>query len=649
MGCGYTPSFPFKVKCCPPLIVAFGEPSGPFGAIRWVARWRSSRFYRKSGSAKGMRAMVQERPGRIERRLSAILAADVAGYSRLMHNDEEATHTCLTALLADAVEPAIAEHGGHIVKNTGDGFLAEFPSAVEAVRTAMEFQNRIHELTMDDAEDRRIAFRVGINIGDVIVEAHDIFGDGVNIAARLEGVAEPGGICISQTVLNHARDKVSFEVEDAGEQTLKNIARPVHVYRIIIEPSRRPATPKPEVPALALPDKPSVAVLPFTNMSGDPEQEFVSDGVAEDVITALSRYPSLFVIARNSSFTYKGRPVDVRQVGRELGVRYVLEGSVRKAGNRIRVTAQLVEAGTSNHVWAERYDRDLADIFAVQDELTEALTTALAPAIADAELRRAMRKPPGSLDAWAAYQRGLWHLSKATADDDATAAEFFKQAIDLDPTFGGGYSALALYQLQAAALYQKLDLPNAQRSAEALARRAVALDGADAEARSCLGWALQARGEADGALAEIERALSMSPNLSIAHGHRGATLIFAGLPKEGLTALKTCIRLDPRDPYLAVRLLHTACGLYFCSEYEASMEAAKRLIRSYPDFPMIYRWSAAALAQLGRATEAKEELEKAISRAPGAFDMYVRTRAPWFRPEDHAHLVEGLRKAGWKG
>jgi adenylate cyclase len=593
--------------------------------------------------------MAHERPGRIERRLSAIMAADVAGYSRLMHNDEEATHAALTALLADAVEPVIAEHGGHIVKNTGDGFLAEFPSAVEAVRTAMQFQNRIHELTMDDAEDRRIAFRVGINIGDVIVEAHDIFGDGVNIAARLEGVAEPGGICISQTVLNHARDKVSFEVEDAGEQTLKNIARPVHVYRIIIEPSRRPATPKPEIPALALPDKPSVAVLPFTNMSGDPEQEFVSDGIAEDVITALSHYPSLFVIARNSSFTYKGRAVDVKQVGRELGVRYVLEGSVRKAGNRIRVTAQLIEAGTSNHVWAERYDRDLADIFAVQDELTEALTTALAPAIADAELRRAMRKPPGSLDAWAAYQRGLWHLSKATADDDATAEKFFKQAIDLDPTFSGGYGALALYQLQAAALYQKLDLSSAQRSAEALARRAVALDGADAEARSCLGWALQARGEADGALAEIERALSMSPNLAIAHGHRGATLIFAGRPREGLTALETCIRLDPRDPYLAVRLLHIACGLYLCSEYEASIEASKRLIRSYPDFPMIYRWSAAALGQLGRPAEAKEALEKAVSRTPAAFDMYVRNRAPWFRPEDHAHLVEGLRKAGWKG
>ena len=584
-----------------------------------------------------------------KRKLAAILAADIAGYSRLMGADEEGTLARLKALRSELIDPKNKQHHGRIVKTTGDGILIEFLSVVDAVRCAIEVQQGMVERNADVPQEKRIEFRVGVNLGDVMIEGRDLYGDGVNIAARLEALAEPSGICISRTVLNHARDKVPFDVEDAGEQTLKNIARPVHVYRIIITPSQRPATPKSEVPALALPDKPSVAVLPFTNMSRDPEQEFVSDGIAEDVITALSRYPSLFVIARNSSFTYKGRSVDVKQVGRELGVRYVLEGSVRKAGNRIRVTAQLIEAGTSNHVWAERYDRDLADIFAVQDELTQALTTALAPAIADAELRRAMRKPPGNLDVWAAYQRGLWHLSKATPDDDATAEKFFKQAIDLDQSFSGGYSALALYQLQAAAIHQKLDLPSAQHSSEALARRAVALDGADAEARSCLGWALQARGEADGALAEIERALSMSPNLAIAHGHRGATLIFAGRPKEGLTALETCIRLDPRDPYLAVRLLHVACGLYFCSEYEASIEAAKRLLRSYPDFPMVYRWSAAALGQLGRTADAKEALEKAVSRAPAAFEMYVRKRAPWFRPEDHAHLVEGLRNAGWNG
>src|SRR5437762_11550743 len=375
-----------------------------------------------------------------KRKLAAILAADIAGYSRLMGADEEGTLARRKTLRSELIDPKNKQHHGRIVKTTGDGILIEFLSVVDAVRCAIEIQQCMVERHADVLQEKRIELRVGVNLGDVMIEGRDLYGDGVNIAARLEALAEPGGVCISRTVLTHARDKVSFDVEDAGEQTLKTIARPVHVYRIII-PSQRTATRKPEVPALALPDKPSVAVLPFTNMSGDPEQEFVSDGIAEDVITALSHYPSLFVIARNSSFTYKGRAVDVKQVGRELGVRYVLEGSVRKAGNRIRVTAQLIEAGTSNHVWAERYDRDLADIFAVQDELTQALTTALAPAIAGAEVRRAMRKPPESLDAWAAYQRGLWHLSKATPDDDATAEKFFKQAIDLDPALAGGYSA----------------------------------------------------------------------------------------------------------------------------------------------------------------------------------------------------------------
>jgi adenylate cyclase len=585
---------------------------------------------------------------RVQRRLAAILAADVAGYSRLMGVDEEGTLSALKELRRELADPKIKEHRGRIVKTTGDGLLVEFASVVDAVRCAVEVQFEMAERNAGMPEEQRIQFRIGINLGDIIKDGRDIHGDGVNIAARLEALAEPGGICVNRVVRDQVRDKLDFAFEDAGEQRVKNIARPLRVYRI--RPGRSAGdTMGAAQPALALPDKPSVAVLPFTNMSGESEQEFVSDGIAEDVITALSRYPSLFVIARNSSFTYKGRPVEVKQVGRELGVRYVLEGSVRKAGNRIRVTAQLVEAGTGNHVWADRYDRDLADIFAVQDEITEAVTIAIAPAIADAELQRAVRKPPDSLDAWAAYQRGLWHLSEANPDDNTIAQKFFRQAIDLDPTFAGGYSGLALAQLQAAAVYQKLGLLEAQSSAEALARRAVALDGADAEARSCLGWALQARGELQGALSEIERALGMSPNLAVAHGQRGATLIFAGRPKEGLAAVQTSIRLDPRDPFSAIRLLHIACGLYFSREYEEAIEAAKQLIRSYPDFPMIYRWPAAALGQLGRTAEAKEALDKAVSLAPAAFDMYVRKRVPWFRPEDHAHLVEGLRKAGWEG
>jgi len=585
---------------------------------------------------------------RVQRRLAAILAADVAGYSRLMGADEEGTLAALKELRRDLADPKIKEHRGRIVKTTGDGLLVEFASVVDAVRCAVEVQCEMAAQNAGVPEDRRIQFRIGINLGDIIKDGRDIYGDGVNVAARLEALAEPGGICVNRVVRDQVRDKLDFAFEDAGEQRVKNITRPLRVYHV--RPGRVAGeemnAPQPPLP---LPDKPSLAVLPFTNMSGDPEQEFVSDGIAEDVITALSHYPSLFVIARNSTFTYKGQAVDVKQVGRELGVRYVLEGSVRKAGNRIRVTAQLIEAETGNHVWANRYDRDLVDIFAVQDEITHALTTALTPAIADAELRRAIRKPPENLDAWAAYQRGLWHLSKANSEDDTIAQNFFRQAIDLDPTFGPGYSTLALAQLQAAAVYQKLSLAEAQSSAELLARRAVSLDGADAEARSCLGWALQARGELDGALVEIERALAMSPNLAVAHWQRGATLIFSGQPMKGLDALQTCIRLDPRDPFMSVRLLHIACGLYFAREYEGVIEAAKRLIRSYPDFPMIYRWPAAALGQLGRAAEAREWLEKAISYAPAAFKMYVHNRVPWFRPEHHAHLVEGLRKAGWEG
>ena len=322
------------------------------------------------------------------RRLAAILAADVAGYSRLMGQDEEGTHERLRAHLRDLINPKIEEHRGRIVKNTGDGMLAEFPSVVDAVRCAVEVQRGMIDREPDMPEERRIRFRIGVNLGDVIVEEHDIFGDGVNIAARLEALAEPGGICVSRVVRDQVRDRVDCTFEDMGDRSVKNIARPVRLYHVGIGPVAVQSIKAPDATveaSLPLPDKPSVAVLPFANMSTDPEQEFLADGIAEDIITALSRYPSLFVIARSSSFTYKGRAIGVKQIGHELGVRYVLEGSLRKAGNRIRVTAQLVEAETGKHVWAERYDRALADIFAVQDEITEAVTIAIAPVIADAE------------------------------------------------------------------------------------------------------------------------------------------------------------------------------------------------------------------------------------------------------------------------
>jgi adenylate cyclase len=588
----------------------------------------------------------------VERRLAAILAADVAGYSRLMGADEEGTHERLKAHLRDLVGPRIAEHRGRIVKNTGDGFLADFSSVVDAVRCAVDMQRGMAERNASVAGTERIEFRIGINLGDVIIEEHDIFGDGVNVAARLEALAEPGGICVSRVVRDQVRDKLDFPFEDIGEQQVKNIARPVRVYRVrgpaapVEEPL--PASPQP----FPLPDKPSIAVLPFTNMSADPEQEFFADGIADDIITALSRYPSLFVIARSSSFAFKGRKVDVKQVGHELGVRYVLEGGVRRAGNRIRISAQLVDADTGNHIWAERYDRDLADIFALQDEITEAVTIAVAPAIRDAELRRAVRKPTGNLDAWAAYQRGLWHLLKNNPDDNILAQGFFQQAIDLDPTFAGGYRGLALAFLQEASRPRTASPPDRRNSAESLARQAIALDGTDAEAHTTLSNALRGRGDYDGALAEAERALALSPNLASAHGVFGATLIFSGHPRDGLVALERSIRLDPHAADLAAqgyRLNTLALGHYFCGVYEAAVEAAKRAIRSDPNYPNAYRWLAAALGQLGRSAEAKEALEKAMAVGPASFDMYVRQRVPWHRPEDYAHMLEGLRKAGWQG
>jgi adenylate cyclase len=582
----------------------------------------------------------------VERRLAAILAADMAGYSRLMGRDEAGTAQALREHRA-AADPLIAEHGGRIVKTTGDGLLIEFGSVVGAVQCAIALQKLAAERNTELPDESRMEWRIGIHLGDVLVEGDDILGDGVNIAARLEGIAEPGGICVSDDAFRQVRGKIEAEFADIGEQSLKNIARPLRVYRI--GPPLAPEQPPPRPTALPLPDKPSVAVLPFTNMSGDPEQEFFADGIAEDVITALSRYPSLFVIARNSCFTYKGRAVDVKQVGRELGVRYVLEDSLRKSGNRIRVTAQLVEAETGKHVWAERYDRDLADIFALQDEITEAVTIAIAPAIADAEQQRALRKPPGSLDAWAAYQRGLWHVEKATINDDALAEGFFRQAVDLDPSFADAYCGLAEMQLRAAVVFQTRGLGDVQRSVDQNARLAVALDGINASAHACLSVALFLRGDHQGALVEADHALALSPNLATGYWRRGQALIFSGRPLDGIADLQTSLRLEPRGVSLAHRLTQMAAGHYFSKDYDAAVDAAKHVIRSFPDFPPPYRWLAAALAQLGRIEEGNTTLEQGFAVTPAVFDRIFRARSPWIRPEDHAHLVEGLRKAGWEG
>src|SRR5215831_5952574 len=380
----------------------------------------------------GLRAMVQERPARVERRLSAILAADVAGYSRLMHDDEETTHAKLSALLTEAVYPAIAEHGGRIVKNTGDGFLAEFPSAVEAVRAAIRFQTRIKELTIVEVEERRVALRVGVNIGDVIVEPHDIFGDGVNIAARLESIADPGGICISYSAYDQVRDKVGVEFVDMGEQNLKNIARPVRVYAVVRDGPRPAIKADGTRPGPLSPPRLSIVVLPFANLSGDPEQDYFVDGVTESLTTDLSRISGSFVIGRHTAFTYKGKAVDLKQIGRELNVRYVLEGSVQRGGDRVRLNVQLADAESGNHLWSERFDKPVADLFDMQDEIVSRLANTLNTQLIQAEARRAERTLHP--DAFDLCFRGRACLRKGLTNKYLTQArDFFERALALDP------------------------------------------------------------------------------------------------------------------------------------------------------------------------------------------------------------------------
>jgi adenylate cyclase len=403
---------------------------------------------------------------RAERRLAAILAADVAGYSRLIGEDEDGTLDRLRSIRAEVIDPKIAEHRGRLVKTTGDGFLVEFASVVDALRCASEWQQAMAGRSAGMAVAERIEFRIGINVGDVVVEDGDIFGDGVNVAARLEALADPGGICVSARVQEDAAGRLDLAFDDLGDRQLKNIARPVRVYRVRAtlthpaanapgatlsrtagegaERQRREAGEGNSPPALALPDKPSIAVLPFQNMSGDPEQEYFADGMVEEIITALSRIRWLFVIARNSSFTYKGRAVDVKQVGCELGVRYVLEGSVRKAGERVRITGQLIDAVTGTHLWADRFDGLIEDVFELQDQVATSVAGVIEPALAEAEQQRAVRKLPERLDAWEAYQRGLWHFYKYALEENTTAVGFFRQAIALDPNFAPGHYGYAL-------------------------------------------------------------------------------------------------------------------------------------------------------------------------------------------------------------
>ena len=511
-----------------------------------LAVWPGHPIRRTISHGFGLQAMVQKRPVRVERKLSAILAADVAGYARLMHTEEEATHARLTALLTDAVAAAIAEHGGRIVKNTGDGFLAVFPSAVQAVRAAVQFQTRIKELTIGDAEDRRIALRVGVNIGDVIVEPHDIFGDGVNIAARLEGIAEPGGICISSSTYDQVRGKVGIEFADLGEQNLKNIDRPVRVYAIVRdEPS--PATkggsttPSPlSAPRL------SIVVLPFANISGDPEQEYFVDGVTESLTTDLSRISGSFVIAHNTALTFKRKAVDVKQIGRELNVRYVLEGSVQRGGNRLRVNVQLIDAETGSHLWAERFDKPVADLFDIQDEIASRLANTLNAQLIETEARRAERSlHPDAMDL---IFQGMACLSKGrTSEYLAQSRSFFERALALDSKNVEALVGLAV--VDAAAVGMALTVERAARLAAAETALIMALSLAPQHARAhwLLGNIKMFTNRAAQGIAECEQALALDRNLANAHAYIGRAKYLLGRGEETEAHVQEALRLSPRD------------------------------------------------------------------------------------------------------
>jgi adenylate cyclase len=394
---------------------------------------------------------------------------------------------------------------------------------------------------------------------------------------------------------------------------------------------------------LALPDKPSIAVLPFTNLSGDPDQKYFGDGIAEDILTDLAKLRWLFVIARNSSFTFRGKAIDVRTVSRELGVRYVLEGSVRRAGNRIRVTAQLIDATTGSHVWASRYDRDLADIFAVQDEITAAIATAIAPAIVDAEQQRAVRKSPDRLDAWEAYHRGLWHLAMATREHFAIARDFFNQTIALDPSFASAYVGLATIVIRMAYQFQATSIEEAARKCEKLARKAIAIEPGNASAHARLGIAMYYVGDLEGCIQQCDHALALDRNCAPAHGIKGSALVFAGRRAEGRESARTCLRLDPRDPARATRFLEIAISHYFDGDYELCAEIGRQALRQYPEHAPVYRFLLAALGQLGKDAECAA----LIKIAPAGYDHYAHHRPPWFSPKDHEHMLEGMRKGGW--
>jgi TolB-like protein len=575
------------------------------------------------------------------RRLTAIFAADVSGYSRLTGMDEEGTHVRLKEHLRALVDPKVAAYRGHLVKNTGDGFLAEFNSIVDAMRCAVDVQRGMVERNSDVPPNSRIEFRIGINVGDVIEDNGDIFGDGVNIAARLEAIAEPGGICVSDDAQRQLRDKLDIVFDDAGEQNLKNIARPVRVFRV---KDRAGASQR---PTLTLPNKPSIAVLPFQNLSADPEQEYFADGVVEDITMALSRFHWLFVIARNSSFTYKGRAVDVKQVGRELGVRYVLEGSMRKAGNRIRIAGQLIDAETGAHLWADRFEGALEDMFDLQDQVTSSVVGAIAPKLQLEEMKRAKRKPTENLDAYDYYLRGLPKVRRWTMDANGEALRLFCKAIELDPDLACAYGMAAWCYVPRKVRGWMIE--RVQESAEAtrLARKAVRLGGDDPVALCTGGYVLAFLAhEFDDAVIFMDRGLAINPNFGLAWVLSAWLRVWRGEPDLALEHVARAMRLNPLDPSVSGMHGATAYAHLFTGRYDIASSYAEKAMRDIPTVLHAVCVFAASNAFAGRLEPAQNAMARALEFKPDLRASNLRDLAPFRRAEDLAMFATGLRKAG---
>jgi len=574
------------------------------------------------------------------RRLAAILAADVAGYSRLMGADEEGTLEALKAIRRELAYPKIKEHRGRIVKTTGDGLLIEFSSVVDAVRCAVQVQEAMAERNAGVPEARRIEFRIGINLGDVIVEGDDLYGDGVNIAARIEALADPGGVFVSNTVHEHVRDRLPFGFEDLGEQQFKNIARPVRVYRVR-NPAAAMSPSGPSSPVLPLPDKPSIAVLPFANMSGDPEQEYFADGMVEEIITALSRIRWLFVIARNSSFTYKGRAVDMKLVSRELGVRYVLEGSVRKAGGRVRITAQLIDALNGAHLWADRFDGPLEDVFELQDKVALSVAGVIEPTLRAAETRRTAAHPTADFTAYDLYLRALPIFYTLTKEGVLQALALLEQAIARDPNYGPALAWAAMCHLWRYFDDWSDEPEAARRDGIRLAQRALEAAGDDASVVANAALVLAQFGEDIGAMiALVERSLALDPSSARGWYISGLLRLWAGQPDLAIAHVESSLRLSPRER-LGAHQSVIGTAHVFKGQFDAAVAELLVAIHERPTNPPPYRSLACCYAHMGRLEEAKEIVARLRSITATIIPSTLH-----FRNQEHREFfLSGLRLA----